>query len=143
MVDLLASIYAELREGSSGDPEGPRILFTGSTLAIGDSRIVDQIETAGGAVVMEEFAEGIRPYWENASLDGDLMESLADCYLMKRICPAWFRPGHERHNFLIKLCGDYSGGRRHLVPAHVSRVLQNRVLLFSGAVKEKDGTVDA
>jgi benzoyl-CoA reductase/2-hydroxyglutaryl-CoA dehydratase subunit BcrC/BadD/HgdB len=107
MVDLLESIYDELKEGSTGDPEGPRILLTGSTLAMGDSRVIDQIEAAGGIVVMEEFAEGIRPYWQDVVLDGDLMESLADCYLMKRICPAWFRPGDERRDFLIKLCGDY------------------------------------
>jgi len=87
--------------------EGPRILLTGSTLAMGDSRIFNLIEDAGGDVVVEEFAEGVRPYWENVSTDGNPMEALADCYFMKRIPPAWFRPGKERLDFLIKVARDF------------------------------------
>ena len=107
MIDLLESIYGELKEAVTAEQNGPRILLTGSTLAMGDSRVLDLIEAAGGIVVMEEFAEGIRSYWEDVTPNGDLMDALADCYLMKRICPAWFRPGNERRDFLIKLCGDY------------------------------------
>ena len=107
MVDLLESIYEELKEGISGEQQGPRILLTGSTLAMGDSRVLDLIEAAGGIVVMEEFAEGIRPYWQDVTPNGDSMEALADCYFTKRICPAWFRPGDERRDFLIELCTDY------------------------------------
>ena len=40
-------------------------------------------------------------------LDGDLMEALADCYFMRRVPPAWFRPGKERHDFVIKLARDF------------------------------------
>jgi benzoyl-CoA reductase/2-hydroxyglutaryl-CoA dehydratase subunit BcrC/BadD/HgdB len=107
MVDLLESIYEDLKKGVTEEQQGPRILLTGSTLAMGDSRVLDLIEAAGGIVVMEEFAEGIRFYWEDVTPNGDLMNALANCYLMKRVCPAWFRPGDERRDFLIKLCGDY------------------------------------
>ena len=108
MVESLESLYNELREQITPSHEGPRILLTGSTLAMGDSRILDLIDEAGGTIVIEEFAEGIRPYWESVNPDGALMEALADCYFTRRVPPAWFRPGNERRDFLIKLAKDFN-----------------------------------
>ena len=108
MVESLESLYNELREQITSSHEGPRILLTGSTLAMGDSRILDLIDEAGGTIVIEEFAEGIRPYWESVNPDGALMEALADCYFTRRVPPAWFRPGNERRDFLIKLAKDFN-----------------------------------
>ena len=107
MVDLLESLVKELRKQAPGSGNGPRILLTGSTLAQGDYKVPDIIEEAGGRVVIEEFAEGIRPYWEEVKLEGDLMENLADAYFMQRVPPAWFRPGKERLNFLVDLARDF------------------------------------
>lgn len=108
MVDILESVYKELKEQALPSDEGPRVLLTGSTLALGDSKILDLTEEAGGVIVIEEFAEGIRPYWESVKPDGDLMEALADCYFMRRVPPAWFRPGKERLDFLVKLAKDFN-----------------------------------
>jgi len=107
MVDLLESLAKELRKQAPGSGNGPRILLTGSTLAQGDYKVPDIIEEAGGRVVMEEFAEGIRPYWEEVKLEGNLMKNLADSYFMQRVPPAWFRPGRERLNFLVDLAKDF------------------------------------
>ena len=107
MVKILELIANELKEKAGGQSEGPRILLTGSTLAMGDHKILDLIEEAGGVVVMEEFAEGIKPYWIDVNPEGDLMEALADAYFWRRIPPAWFRPGKERLNFLIQLAKDF------------------------------------
>lgn len=107
MVEILESLYNELEERASPTGKGPKILLTGSTIAMGDYTILDLIEEAGGVVVIEEFAEGIRPYWETVKPDGDLMKALADCYFMRRVPPAWFRPGNERRDFLIKLAKDF------------------------------------
>jgi len=107
MVNILESVYNEMREPSPESQEGPRILLTGSTLALGDYRVLDIIGEAGGTVVIEEFAEGIRPYWESVKLDDDLIEALADCYFTRRVPPAWFRPGDERLNFLITLARNF------------------------------------
>ncbi len=107
MVDVLES-YLEEAKGSKPLPkDGPRILLTGSTLASGDTKVMDVIEDTGGMVVMEEFAEGLRPYTVCVKPDGDLMSDLAQAYFMQRICPGWFRPGTERLDFLIKLVGEY------------------------------------
>ena len=108
MVEALESLCEELKGQAAPLGKGPRILLTGSTLAMGDGRIHDMIEEAGGVVVAEEFGEGIRPYWENVKPDGDLMEALADCYFTRRVPPAWFRPGRERLDFLIKLAKDFN-----------------------------------
>ena len=107
MVDHLESLVKELRKQAPGSGNGPRILLTGSTLAQGDYKVPDIIEEAGGRVVMEEFAEGIRPYWEEVKPEGDLMKNLADSYFMQRVPPAWFRPGRERLNFLVDLAKDF------------------------------------
>jgi benzoyl-CoA reductase/2-hydroxyglutaryl-CoA dehydratase subunit BcrC/BadD/HgdB len=107
MVEALDSLYRELKSHAAPSHEGPRILLTGSTLAQGDSKILDMIEETGGLVVIEEFAEGIRPYWESVKTKGELMENLAECYFMQRVSPAWFRPGRERLDFLITLAKDF------------------------------------
>lgn len=108
MVKTLESISKGLKEKSPAPIKGPKILLTGSTLAQGDSKVLDMLEDAGANVVIEEFAEGIRPYWENMKLNGNLMEALADCYFMKRVCPGWFRPGRERLDFLVQLAKDFN-----------------------------------
>ena len=107
MIKVLETICRELKEKDSVPKKGPRILLTGSTIAWGDNRISDSIEEAGGVVVVEEFAEGMRPYWENVGMDGDLMENIASCYFLRRIAPAWFRPNSERLEFLIHLAKDF------------------------------------
>ncbi|MDY7035797.1 MAG: 2-hydroxyacyl-CoA dehydratase family protein, partial [Thermodesulfobacteriota bacterium] len=108
MVEVLELLVVELEEQSMQLIKGPRILLTGSTLAQGDSNILDMIDEAGGIVVIEEFAEGIRPYWGYVKQTGNLMENLTDSYFMQRIPPAWFRPGRERLDFLVNLARDFN-----------------------------------
>ena len=108
MIDILESFIKEVKDSPPLSNNGPRILLTGSTLAQGDSKVMDIIEDTGGVIVMEEFAEGIRPYWGEVKIEGDLMANLAESYFMERVCPGWFRPGTERLDFLVKLARDYS-----------------------------------
>jgi len=108
MIGILESFIKEVKDSPPLSNNGPRILLTGSTLAQGDSKVMDIIEDTGGVIVMEEFAEGIRPYWGKVKLEGNLMANLADSYFMERVCPGWFRPGTERLDFLVRLARDYS-----------------------------------
>ena len=107
MVDILESLVKELKAGAAPVKEGTRVLLTGSTLALGDGKILDLTEEVGGLIVVEEFAEGIRPYWENVKPNGDLMAALVDGHFTRRVPPAWFRPGRERLDFLVKLAKDF------------------------------------
>ncbi len=102
LVDCLESLYEELKDKEGNAPKA-RVLLTGSTLAMGDYKILSLTEQTGAAVIMEEFAEGVRHYWERVNLNGDdLMESLADRYFNRRVPPAWFRPSRERIDFIIQ-----------------------------------------
>ena len=108
LIDALESIHQELRKKPLPSPKGPRILLTGSTLAMGDYKVLEMAEEAGATIVVEEFAEGIRHYWENVEVNGDLMEALADRYFRRRVPPAWFRPSRERLDYLIELAKDFN-----------------------------------
>ncbi|MFH1624454.1 MAG: 2-hydroxyacyl-CoA dehydratase family protein [Pseudomonadota bacterium] len=108
VVDLLEELKNEMKEAANPF-KGPRVLLTGSTLAMGDYKMFDLIEKAGGEVVAEEFAEGLRHYWETVNLNGDLMGALADRYFMKRVPPAWFRTSYnERVEFISSLAKDFN-----------------------------------
>ena len=103
MVALLESIVEEMNNEEIQPGCGPRILLTGSTLAHGDGKIIRLVEDAGGNVVIEHFAEGLRNYWDAVALDGNPMEALAESYFQRRITPAWFRPSREMSGFLDRI----------------------------------------
>jgi len=107
MVKILEAVVTEVNAQSAPAFEGPRILLTGSTLAMGDDKVINLIEEAGASIVIEEFAEGMRHYWEDVKPNGDLIMSLADRYFRRRVPPAWFRPGRERLDFLLKLARQF------------------------------------
>jgi benzoyl-CoA reductase/2-hydroxyglutaryl-CoA dehydratase subunit BcrC/BadD/HgdB len=107
MIKVLESLLAELRKRQAPPPTGPRVLLTGSTLAYGDYKMLSLIEETGASVVVEEFAEGMRHYWETVRVNGDPMKALADRYFIRREPPAWFRPSRERLDFLIKLAKEF------------------------------------
>jgi benzoyl-CoA reductase/2-hydroxyglutaryl-CoA dehydratase subunit BcrC/BadD/HgdB len=108
LIDVLESIRQELAEKRPSSGKRPRILLTGSTLAMGDYKVLEMAEEAGADIVIEEFAEGLRHYWQNVHLDGDIMEALADRYFRRREPPAWFRPSRERLDYLIELAREFS-----------------------------------
>jgi benzoyl-CoA reductase/2-hydroxyglutaryl-CoA dehydratase subunit BcrC/BadD/HgdB len=89
--------------------QGPRILLIGSSIAEGDYKVYDLLESAGADVVIEDFSEGMRPYRGEVEISNDLMLSLADYYFKKRVpLPAFFRPSTEkRFAFLLQLAKDY------------------------------------
>jgi benzoyl-CoA reductase/2-hydroxyglutaryl-CoA dehydratase subunit BcrC/BadD/HgdB len=106
--DVLESVVRELKSKQPSGERKPRILFTGSTLAMFVYKLPQIVEDAGASIVIEEFAEGIRHYQENVNANGNLMESLADRYFRKRVPPAWFRPSRERLDYLIELAREFN-----------------------------------
>jgi len=107
MVRSLESLSQELK-GKEGR-KGPRIFLVGSSIAEGDYKIYDLLESAGADVVIEEFSEGMRPYWQEVESDGDLIEALADGYFRRKTpLPAFFRPAtKERIAFFLKLAREF------------------------------------
>ena len=107
MIENLEALVTELKDAEPVTTAGTRLLLTGSTLAMGDHKIMEMIESAGGNVVIEEFAECMKPHWASVETNGDPMKALAQAYFMDRVPPAWFRPGNERLDYLIQLAKDY------------------------------------
>jgi benzoyl-CoA reductase/2-hydroxyglutaryl-CoA dehydratase subunit BcrC/BadD/HgdB len=107
MVESLESLSQELK-GKEGE-EGRRILLVGSSMAEGDYKVYDLLKSAGADVVIEEFSEGMRPYWQGVENGGDLIEALADGYFTRRTpSPAFFRPAtEERATFLLELAREF------------------------------------
>jgi benzoyl-CoA reductase/2-hydroxyglutaryl-CoA dehydratase subunit BcrC/BadD/HgdB len=108
LIENLALLVEELKGAEPLAINGPRLLLTGSTLAMGDHKIIELIESSGGNVVVEEFDEGIKPHRNTVKANGDLLNALSEAYFMDRVAPAWFRPGNERLDYLIKLAKDYA-----------------------------------
>jgi len=84
-----------------------RVLLIGSALAQGDYQILKMIEDAGAIIAVEHVGEGMRQYWKTVDVDGDPMKMIAERYFMKRVPPAWFRPGTERQEFVVELAKDF------------------------------------
>jgi len=107
MVEILEALCKELKGAGETGKKGRRILLTGSTMADGDSKIYDLIEETGASVVIEEFAEGLRHYWQRVNVNGDLLDALADRYFRRRVPPPFFRPSRERLDFVVELAKDF------------------------------------
>jgi benzoyl-CoA reductase/2-hydroxyglutaryl-CoA dehydratase subunit BcrC/BadD/HgdB len=103
-LDVLRSFSKKLKSAKPVSPIRPRVLLAGSTMALGDSRIVDLLEEAGASIVIEEFSEGLRRYWQDAGSGDDPMQALAECYFAKRLPDAFFRgAAKERIDFFLGL----------------------------------------
>jgi benzoyl-CoA reductase/2-hydroxyglutaryl-CoA dehydratase subunit BcrC/BadD/HgdB len=108
MLEVLGLIYKKAKEKRNDILKRPRVLLTGSTLALGDYKVCELIEQNGVSVAIDEFCEGTKYYWNDVITDGNLLQGLADCYFMKRIPGAFFRgSAHERFQFLLKLIRDF------------------------------------
>jgi len=110
MINILQALYEELKDMTPQPANGPRFLFTGSTLAMGDQKIFELLEdsTLPASIVREEFAECIRPYNFSVKLDGDPIDELAKAYFMKRIPPAWFNPSDDTTDYLLQLAKEFN-----------------------------------
>jgi benzoyl-CoA reductase/2-hydroxyglutaryl-CoA dehydratase subunit BcrC/BadD/HgdB len=108
MFEILEPIYKKGTEKKNDILKRPRLLLTGSTLAMGDYKVHDLIEQNKASIVIEEFCEGTKCYWNDVITNGNLLKTLADCYFMKRVPGAFFRgAAHERFEFLLKLIKEF------------------------------------
>jgi benzoyl-CoA reductase/2-hydroxyglutaryl-CoA dehydratase subunit BcrC/BadD/HgdB len=92
----------------SANKQCPRIFVIGSSIAEGDYKIYELLESAGANVVIEDFSEGMRPYWQDVESNSDLIKALAEAYFRKiNPPPAFFRPAEGRKSSLLKLVRDF------------------------------------
>jgi benzoyl-CoA reductase/2-hydroxyglutaryl-CoA dehydratase subunit BcrC/BadD/HgdB len=109
MVEILESVCQDLKRFEAPVTKGPRLLIAGPNLALGDYKVLELIEEAGGQVVTEQMDEGMRFFWENVESNGDIWESLARRYLQKKLpCAYMVRAYRDRLDFLMKMARDFS-----------------------------------
>lgn len=90
----------------------PRVIVTGTPMAIPNWKVPHIIETSGAVIVAEELCTGLR-YFENEVQEGageidDILRNIADRYL--GINCAVFTPNTGRLERLIQLVKDYRAG---------------------------------
>ena len=92
-------------------PNAPRILISGSPMAIPNWKIHHLLESAGAVVVCEESCTGTRAFGDLTAEDGATLEAqisaIADRY-MKINC-ACFTPNDERQSDIVRLARGVSG----------------------------------
>jgi len=108
MLEGLEHFYSELNDKDQGQIKKARLLLIGSTIAFGDSKLINLIEQNMACIVIEEFCEGLARYWEDVETNGNLILSLADCYFTKRIPDPFFRgAAKERFDYLLRLAKQF------------------------------------
>jgi benzoyl-CoA reductase/2-hydroxyglutaryl-CoA dehydratase subunit BcrC/BadD/HgdB len=89
--------------------DAPRIMITGTPMAIPNWKLHHVVESLGAAVVVEELCTGVRyfenPVDENGSTMDEQLQALSDRY-MKTNC-ACFTPNTGRVEDILRLAKDY------------------------------------
>jgi benzoyl-CoA reductase/2-hydroxyglutaryl-CoA dehydratase subunit BcrC/BadD/HgdB len=137
MVDYLDSLNKGLKDKKG--KKGPRVFLVGSSIAEGDYKIYDLLESAGVNVVMEDFSGGMRPYWEQVENSGDPITALTNGYFRDRaLLPASFRPSNGRLSRLLQLAKDYKadGVVCYTMLYHESHEIEG---IHFGRLAEKEG----
>jgi benzoyl-CoA reductase/2-hydroxyglutaryl-CoA dehydratase subunit BcrC/BadD/HgdB len=105
MIALLESLLEQLKK-EPGE-RSPRIFLIGSSIAMGDYKVYDLLESAGANVVVEDFSEGLRSFLQDIEINGDGIRNLAEGYLLRIPPPAFFRPPEGRFDFLLQMAREF------------------------------------
>jgi benzoyl-CoA reductase/2-hydroxyglutaryl-CoA dehydratase subunit BcrC/BadD/HgdB len=109
MVDVLESVYRELtKKQDIPKVDSPRLLLLGPNVSLGDYEILELVEASGGRIVIEELCEGVRYYWHNIEKNADVIQSLAEGYLVDKLPCAFMRNStRKRLDFALQLAMDF------------------------------------
>ena len=139
MIGILEKYLSELKESNVEGRNGPRIMVTGGTLAVGDYKVLRMIEELGGDIVIEHFDAGLRDYWHQIEIGEDLLRTIADSYYNKKVPSAVFRNSSERQDFLIHLAKEFNVQGIISYELMYSECLQIEMFSFTKKVEEELG----
>jgi benzoyl-CoA reductase/2-hydroxyglutaryl-CoA dehydratase subunit BcrC/BadD/HgdB len=105
MIKFLDSLLEKLKKKSG--QRAFKILLIGSSIAMGDYKVYELLESAGANVVVEDFSEGMRSYWQDVEKSDDLIRALAEAYFQKISPPAFFRSSGGRFDFLLQMAKEF------------------------------------
>jgi benzoyl-CoA reductase/2-hydroxyglutaryl-CoA dehydratase subunit BcrC/BadD/HgdB len=107
---LCDELEVRVKEGQGvAEPAAPRIIVTGTPMALPNWKVPHIIETSGAVIVAEEMCTGLR-YFENlvpeeAETTGQMVDNIASRYL--NINCACFTPNEGRMEKLVQLAKEY------------------------------------
>ena len=106
---LCDELETRIREGKGIGESGPRLIVTGTPMAIPNWKVMHLIESTGAVVVAEEMCTGLRYFENTVREDGEdldrTVEFIADRYL--DINCACFTPNQGRMEKLLSLAEEY------------------------------------
>ena len=108
-IEALEQIYEELKNAPGAHAaDAPRILIMGRAVALGDYQVPTIIENAGGSIVCEFLDEAIRPFKNDISTEGDVVDAYASAIYDNRVPQCIFQPAWEtRFEHLKQLIKEY------------------------------------
>lgn len=109
MVEKLNELYEKLKDAPGKFEENaPRILFSGRALAIGDYTVPRLLEETGSVIVADFMDEGIRPYRNDYTIEGEPLIAFAKTAYLEKPPINIFQPAWEDRFELKKgLIKDY------------------------------------
>jgi len=135
----LESLVESLKGGEGAKKTEKRIFLIGSSIAMGDYKVYDLLKRSGAEVVIEDFPFGIRPYWEEVKINGDLIKAIAQKYLEKRIPSAFQRRSEKRIESLISLAKEFNvDGIVYYIPMYQD-AYQTQFYYFEKILREELG----
>ncbi len=102
---LLSEALAELCQRNERPDTGARLMLIGSEND--DIDYIKSIESLGCNIVMDETCTGSRYFWNECSLDADLLEAIAGRYIERPPCPAKDLPENRRLPHILSIIRDY------------------------------------
>jgi bzd-type benzoyl-CoA reductase N subunit len=99
--DALEQLVIGLDQPAGSAADRKRLVLTGALCSMPD--IYQIIEESGGAVVWDDFCTGARYFEGMIDANGNLMESIADRYFTRMVCPAKHAGIYKRGEHLVRM----------------------------------------
>lgn len=108
--ELCDELESRVKEGKGvQEPGAPRIIVTGTPMAIPNWKVPHIVESSGAVIVAEELCTGLRYFENTVPEDGETIEqmvdSIAERYL--NVNCACFTPNRGRMDKLVQLAQEY------------------------------------
>lgn len=105
LVDALGQLVDGLDEKTGRAAGKKRLVLTGGLCNMPD--VCQVIEESGGTIVWDDFCTGTRYFEGRVDEDGDVVESIADRYLGRIICPAKHAGIRDRGEHLLRMARQF------------------------------------
>ena len=102
----LRSALAEVKKRDNSRDEGIRFMTIGSEND--DIAFMAMIESVGATIVIDDQCSGTRYFWNEATIQDDVIATIADRYCERPACPTKDYPTHTRYDHVLKLAKDYN-----------------------------------